>query len=96
MIFTRHVISVLGLALVRAVVTQAYCLKDTFKGRDFLDDVNWMWETAVDPTHGRVNYVDKSSAERSNLSYGSVFSPHLLCYGSYSLHFVRQPPTTNS
>jgi hypothetical protein len=81
MILARHVISALGLALLRGVATHPYCLKDTFKGRDFFD--NWTWETLEDPTHGNVNYIDKSSAERSNMSYGRAFAHHQLCYGSY-------------
>lgn len=84
MIFTRHAISVLGLAVVRRAMAQGYFLKDTFRGRDFF---SWTWETSDDPTHGRVNYIDKPSAQSSNLSYGIAFSPHWLCYSSYSLYF---------
>lgn len=81
----RHVIRVFGLAVVRGVVAQAYSLKDTFKGRDFF---SWTWETSDDPTHGHVNYIDKLSAESSNLSYGMAVFPHYLCYSSYPLHFL--------
>lgn len=66
----------LGLVLVPALVTQAYYLRDSFKGLDFFD--NWIWETFDDPTHGRVNYVDMPIAQASNLSYGSIFSHQVL------------------
>ncbi|KAG5645194.1 hypothetical protein DXG03_006712 [Asterophora parasitica] len=57
------------LALSYTTVTRAYCIKDTFMGSNFFD--NWRWETIDDPTHGRVNYVDKWAAQAANLSYAS-------------------------
>ncbi|EPQ56970.1 hypothetical protein GLOTRDRAFT_73437 [Gloeophyllum trabeum ATCC 11539] len=44
-------------------------LNQTYVGRDFLD--GWTWETADDPTHGRVNYVDMHTALSQNLTYAS-------------------------
>ncbi|KIM83377.1 glycoside hydrolase family 16 protein [Piloderma croceum F 1598] len=56
------------------VVIPATCARfriaDTFKGRDFFDGFNW--ETLDDPTDGRVNFVDKSTAMKSNLSFASA------------------------
>lgn len=37
-------------------------------GYDFLG--NFSWETADDPTNGRVNYVDKATALKDNLTFG--------------------------
>lgn len=50
-------------------IPQSFTLKDTFIGPGFFDA--WTWETIDDPTHGRVNYVDKATAMNSNLSYAS-------------------------
>ena len=49
----------------------SYCLKDSHIGYDFLDA--FVWETEVDPTHGRVNYVDKTTALKDNLTFGTRF-----------------------
>ncbi|KAL1671505.1 glycoside hydrolase family 16 protein [Schizophyllum commune] len=46
-----------------------YSLTDAFSGTQFFDA--FVWETFNDPTHGRVNYVDISTAIKSNLSYAS-------------------------
>ncbi|THH33258.1 hypothetical protein EUX98_g900 [Antrodiella citrinella] len=46
-----------------------FSLKDSYVGQNFLD--GWTWDTLDDPTHGRVNYVDKEAALSSNLSYAS-------------------------
>ncbi|KAJ7132809.1 glycoside hydrolase family 16 protein [Mycena crocata] len=51
-----------------ALASQAYSVTDTFIGSDFF---TWKWETASDPTHGRVKYVDQSTARASNLSVAS-------------------------
>ncbi|KAI0046071.1 glycoside hydrolase family 16 protein [Auriscalpium vulgare] len=45
-----------------------FILKDKFVGQDFLSD-RWSWFTDDDPTHGRVNYVNKDTALATNLSY---------------------------
>jgi len=47
-----------------------FMLKDSYVGQDFLDG-GWQWETFDDPTHGRVDYVDKQTATASNLSYAT-------------------------
>jgi hypothetical protein len=75
MIFSLFIIRSFSLTLLPALRTQAYCLKDSFKGQDFLN--NWDWQTFDDPTHGRVNFVDKDLAQQSNLSYGKTFSQAL-------------------
>ncbi|KZT66401.1 glycoside hydrolase family 16 protein [Daedalea quercina L-15889] len=46
-----------------------YVLADKYVGNDFFN--HWAWESIDDPTHGRVNYVSKSSAHRANLSFAS-------------------------
>lgn len=60
------------------VVIPATCARfriaDTFKGRDFFDGFNW--ETLNDPTDGRVNFVDMSTAMRSNLSFGTYYAKY--------------------
>ncbi|KAH6917917.1 endo-beta-glucanase [Coprinopsis sp. MPI-PUGE-AT-0042] len=42
-----------------------YYLEETHKGADFIN--NFMFEAIPDPTHGRVNYVDKDTAIRDGL-----------------------------
>lgn len=53
------------------VTTCAYAVSfhiaDKFQGPDFL---TWDFQTFDDPTHGRVNYVDKDTALQTNLSFG--------------------------
>lgn len=63
------------LALACAQVSHAvYFLRDSYKGHDFFD--RWTWQTFDDPTHGRVNYVDKYTAKSANLSTGvSIRAP---------------------
>ncbi|KAH0589413.1 hypothetical protein H2248_005170 [Termitomyces sp. 'cryptogamus'] len=56
---------VLALAFAQ-VPLAAYTLQDAYKGHDFFD--YWTWEIFADPTHGRVNYIDKSTAISGNLS----------------------------
>ena len=51
-------------------VSAAFRLKDLYTGHDFFN--RWKWETFDDPTHGRVNYVDRDTARNKNLSYGEV------------------------
>lgn len=45
-----------------------YYLQDKVMGRDFLSF--FYWETEADPTHGRVNYVDQSTALKRGLTEG--------------------------
>jgi hypothetical protein len=44
-----------------------YKLSDTVAGFDFYNFFNW--EAISDPTHGRVNYVDKDTSRKLNLTY---------------------------
>jgi hypothetical protein len=61
-------------SFVCVVFADPFLLNDTIIGLDFIDTFTW-W-TAEDPTHGRVNYVDKDTALQKNLSYGtSPFTP---------------------
>ncbi|KAL0958590.1 hypothetical protein HGRIS_013931 [Hohenbuehelia grisea] len=46
-----------------------YSLSDNIVGPAFMNAFNY--EAIPDPTHGRVNYVDKATAQRLNLTYGS-------------------------
>ncbi|KAJ6586860.1 glycoside hydrolase family 16 protein [Mycena vulgaris] len=50
------------------LASESYSVKDTFIGADFFQ---WTWETARDPTHGRVKYVDQATARAANLSVAS-------------------------
>jgi hypothetical protein len=52
-------------------------------GSDFLD--NYSWETADDPTNGRVNYVDKATALKDNLTFGIC----LLSHSIFLLNFLQ-------
>ncbi|EMD37716.1 glycoside hydrolase family 16 protein [Gelatoporia subvermispora B] len=58
----------LGFVLIR-LASGHYILADSYIGQDFFND--WTWQTMDDPTHGRVNYVDKGTAMASNLSYST-------------------------
>jgi len=51
-----------------------YRLLDSHVGYDFLDA--FVWETEDDPTHGRVNYVDKTTALSNNLTFGARVLVH--------------------
>ncbi|KAJ6609856.1 concanavalin A-like lectin/glucanase domain-containing protein [Mycena sp. CBHHK59/15] len=53
----------------RVVAYESYSIADTFIGSNFFD--SWNWETFHDPTHGRVNYTDKATAQATNLSVAS-------------------------
>ncbi|KAH7910586.1 concanavalin A-like lectin/glucanase domain-containing protein [Hygrophoropsis aurantiaca] len=57
------------LALVQTTMPKPYALNASFEGRDFLTAFNW--ETIDDPTHGRVNYVNKDMALQNNLTFAS-------------------------
>ncbi|KAF5370816.1 hypothetical protein D9758_001861 [Tetrapyrgos nigripes] len=45
-----------------------HALQCEYRGHDFL---SWIWNTFDDPTHGRVNYIDKATALASNLTFAS-------------------------
>lgn len=62
----------LALALVLPAYSQQFNLKDKFVGKDFL--AGFRWETFDDPTHGRVNYVDQTTALQKNLTSGEAFA----------------------
>lgn len=59
-------------------VSAVFTLKDLYTGQDFFN--RWKWETFNDPTHGRVNYVDRDTARAKSLSYGepSLFTRILI------------------
>ncbi|KAI5830114.1 glycoside hydrolase family 16 protein [Schizophyllum commune Tattone D] len=46
---------------------KTWTLADKYQGQDFLD--KWDFFSQADPTHGSVNYQDKSSAQSKNLAY---------------------------
>ncbi|CAK5281487.1 unnamed protein product [Mycena citricolor] len=56
------------LSLVAGVLT-SYSLSDSYAGDEFYQ---WTWESFSDPTHGRVDYVDQSTAIALNLTVGDV------------------------
>ena len=48
----------------------SWTLADKWVGTDFLNG-DWVFETENDPTHGRVNYVDRQTALAENLTFGT-------------------------
>ncbi|KAH9923010.1 endo-1,3(4)-beta-glucanase-like protein [Amylocystis lapponica] len=56
-------------ALVLEALAATYNLNANYVGTDFLS--SWTHETISDPTGGRVNYVDQSTALADNLTYAS-------------------------
>ena len=62
-------VSFLTVLLSFASASAQYIIRDSFVGSDFFN--GFTWQTMDDPTHGRVNYVDLSTAINSNLSYGT-------------------------
>ncbi|KAG8929808.1 hypothetical protein FRC03_011401 [Tulasnella sp. 419] len=70
MVFRLHLLSLLVTgAAVNGLLSMRgpYVLKDSYVGRDFLECFDF--EAIQDPTHGRVNYVDKDTALDQNLTY---------------------------
>jgi len=67
-----------------------YNLVVSYVGFDFLG--NFSWETADDPTHGRVNYVNKATALQDNLTFGMS----LLSRTIYLLNFLQFRTTSSS
>lgn len=57
--------------------TQGFKLQDKIVGKDFY--TSFVWDTFDDPTHGRVNYVDKATAIERNLTSGQ-FQSHVKEY----------------
>ena len=64
-----YTVSVFSLAIATTVIAQSFIKTDSYIGKDFFS--GWTWETLDDPTHGRVNYVDQTTAINLNLSYGT-------------------------
>jgi hypothetical protein len=54
-------------ASISTVNARNFTLKKEIRGNDFFTDFYW-WDY-TDPTHGFVDYVSKSTAQASNLSY---------------------------
>jgi hypothetical protein len=65
---TGYAIIFFCFALGPATCTQL-TVADVYIGHDFLSGFNW--DTLDDPTHGRVNFVDQSTALESNLTFGT-------------------------
>ncbi|KAI0744178.1 concanavalin A-like lectin/glucanase domain-containing protein [Daedaleopsis nitida] len=59
------------LALIRRPASARFTLAESYIGQDFLDPKNWNWWTDVDPTEGRVDYVDRETALARNLTFVS-------------------------
>ncbi|KAG2153377.1 glycoside hydrolase family 16 protein [Suillus clintonianus] len=57
--------SLVGSALASAI----YTLSESVRGEGFYDSFNF--ENITDPTHGRVTYVSRKTAERLNLTYAT-------------------------
>jgi hypothetical protein len=47
---------------------RTYQLQYSFEGDGFFGD-SWTWATYDDPTHGRVNFVNKDTAQQNGLAY---------------------------
>ena len=70
-------LAVYSLSLIQRTGANIFYLKDQWRGNDFFQ--GWNWETADDPTHGRVNYVSLADAQSKNLTIGtSLFSSRRL------------------
>ncbi|TEB24537.1 hypothetical protein FA13DRAFT_1739094 [Coprinellus micaceus] len=57
------------LSLLSATLAASYRQHKEIIGEDFMEDFNV--EGIPDPTHGRVTYVNKATAQRSNLTYAT-------------------------
>jgi len=58
-------LSLIALLCLSKVTLAAYVLQEAHQGDKFFD--GWTFETAGDPTHGYVNYVDEAQARRDGL-----------------------------
>ncbi|KAI0786692.1 concanavalin A-like lectin/glucanase domain-containing protein [Abortiporus biennis] len=67
---------ILNTILTQCAASTRFVLKDSYVGWDFFN--GWNWETFDDPTHGRVDYVDKNTAMQQNLSYDSEGSTFVM------------------
>ena len=66
---TGYALSALALALTASASSTTFVLKDKYIGYDFYS--GFQWETFDDPTHGRVNYVDRQTGLAENLTFGT-------------------------
>ncbi|KZV62425.1 glycoside hydrolase family 16 protein [Peniophora sp. CONT] len=57
------------LALARLALAGTFSVVDSYEGQDFINE--WTFEAIPDPTHGYVNYVDKSTAVSKGLVFAS-------------------------
>ena len=80
------------LALVPATYA-SFHIADTSIGRDFLSGFHW--ETFDDPTQGRVNFINQSTALSSNLTYGKCRLPQRLLIPYLPCHYSRKPHKTS-
>lgn len=81
MMYTRY--AILAFASLITVNAQSllspslsYNLIVSHIGHDFL--ANYSWETTDDPTNGRVDYVDKATALKNNLTFGMCLLSRLI------------------
>ena len=57
------------IALAQSAFAGTFTLADSYQGQDFIND--WTFQAISDPTHGYVNYVDKSTAVSQGLVFAS-------------------------
>ncbi|CAE6419931.1 unnamed protein product [Rhizoctonia solani] len=67
--FTMFALSFATLAVASVAQAATYSVSDSFIGSSFL--TGFTHEAIADPTHGRVNYVDQSTAISKNLTFAS-------------------------
>ena len=54
------------IALAQSAFAGTFTVADSYQGQDFINE--WTFQAISDPTHGYVNYVDKSTAVSQGLS----------------------------
>ena len=54
------------IALAQSAFAGTFTVADSYQGQDFINE--WTLQAISDPTHGYVNYVDKSTAVSQGLS----------------------------
>ncbi|KAG9100553.1 hypothetical protein FRC06_003969 [Ceratobasidium sp. 370] len=88
-----HALSLAAAAAVASLAQAAtYTVSDTFVGTSFL--TNFDHQAIADPTHGRVNYVDQTTAQRLNLTYAS--SSSFVMRADYTTTLSASGPGRNS
>jgi hypothetical protein len=70
--YAGYIASAFYLAFAPAISAQSFCQNDSYIGKDFFS--GWTWQTFDDPTHGRVNYVDQTTALNLGLSYSTFLT----------------------